>query len=107
MRRYFAREPRYSREELERQAQRAIDAQISLGRPPAEDFLAVERRLAEMDRGLAARPHVEPQPERRPFRIHEVRLHAAAAPPAPARPAPPKAKTAPAQQSVAARTSAN
>lgn len=97
MRRYFAREPRCSREELERQAQGAIDARISMGRPPAEDFLAVERRLAEIDRGLAARPHVAPQPERRPLRIHELRPFAAAAPST----TPP----APGRHPVAARTS--
>ena len=110
MRRYFAREPRYSREELERQAQEAIDARIGLGRPPAEDFLAVERRLAEMDRELAAPPHVRPQPERQPLRLHEVRPLAAAAPPTtPPSPAsaPPKAEPRSARQPVTARPSAN
>ena len=110
MRRYFAREPRYSREELERQAQQAIDARIRVGRPPAEEFLAVERRLAEMDRALAARPPAEPQRARQPLRLHEVRPLAAAAPSTPPRapaPAPPMAKPRPARQPVAVRTSTN
>jgi hypothetical protein len=73
MGRYFGREPRYSRDELERQAQEAIDARISMGRPPAEDFLPVERRLAEMERAVAVRPPAEPLPESQPLRLHAVR----------------------------------
>ncbi len=52
MRRFFAREPRYSPEELERQAQEAIDAQVSRGRPPADDFRPLQDRLDEIDEGI-------------------------------------------------------
>ncbi len=82
MGKYFGREPRYSREEIEQQAQEAIDARVSLGRPPAEDWLPLQARLAELDRAMAARPVLPAQP---PLRIHEVRVTPAMAPvPAPA-----------------------
>jgi len=86
MGKYFGREPRYTREEIERQAQEAIDARVSLGRPPAEDWAPLEARLAEIDQALAARP---PMPEHEPLQIHHVRLPKApaAADPAPAPPA--------------------
>ena len=71
MGKYFGREPRYSREEIERQAQEAIDARVSLGRPPAEDWAPLNARLAEIDRALAARPAM---PEALPMRIHEVHM---------------------------------
>ena len=71
MGKYFGREPRYSREEIERQAQEAIDARVSLGRPPAEDWAPLNARLAEIDQALAARP---PMPEAQPMTIHEVRM---------------------------------
>ena len=71
MGKYFGREPRYSREEIERQAQEAIDTLVSQGRPPAEDWAPLEARLAEIDRMAAARP---PMPESQPLQIHEVRL---------------------------------
>jgi hypothetical protein len=71
MRKYFGREPRYSREEIERQAQEAIDALVSQGRPPAEDWAPLEARLAEIDRMAAARP---PMPESQPLQLHEVRM---------------------------------
>ena len=71
MGKYFGREPRYSREEIERQAQEAIDARVSLGRPPAEDWAPLQARLAELDRALAARP---PMPDHEPLQIHHVRL---------------------------------
>ncbi|HET7719968.1 MAG TPA: hypothetical protein VFK43_08385 [Acidimicrobiales bacterium] len=71
MGKYFGREPRYTREEIERQAQEAIDARVSLGRPPAEDWAPLESRLAEIDQAMAARP---PLPEREPIQIHHVRL---------------------------------
>ena len=71
MGKYFGREPRYSREEIERQAQEAIDARVSLGRPPAEDWAPLEARLAEIDQAIAARP---PMPEHEPMQIHHVRL---------------------------------
>ena len=71
MGKYFGREPRYSREELERQAQEAIDARVSLGRPPAEDWAPLQARLAELDHAVAAPP---PMPEHEPIQIHHVRL---------------------------------
>jgi hypothetical protein len=71
MGKYFGSEPRYSREEIERQAQEAIDARVSLGRPPAEDWAPLEARLAEIDQAIAARP---PVPEHEPMQIHHVRL---------------------------------
>lgn len=101
MGRYFGREPRYSREELERQAQEAIDARISMGRPPAEEFLQLEQRLAEIDRAEADRRLAEAMPEPQPLRIHHVRPPAAA--PATALAPPPSAR----QPVAAARTSAN
>jgi hypothetical protein len=70
MGKYFGREPRYSREEIERQAQEAIDARVSLGRPPAEDWAPLNARLAEIDQALAART----MPEAQPMTIHEVRM---------------------------------
>jgi hypothetical protein len=84
MGKYFGREPRYSREEIERQAQEAIDARVGLGRPPAEDWAPLNARLAEIDQALAARP---PMPEAMPVRIHEVRLPQAPAAAAPVSPA--------------------
>ena len=54
MGKYFGREPRYSREEIERQAQEAIDARVSLGRPPAEDWAPLEARLEEIDHAMAS-----------------------------------------------------
>ncbi|MDQ3896339.1 MAG: hypothetical protein M3326_03640 [Actinomycetota bacterium] len=94
MRRYFAREPRYSRQEIERQAQEAIDARVALGRPPAEDFLPLEQRLAELDRA----PVAEPQP----MEIRQVHVPPASVP----APAPDRKETA-RRQPVAARQSAN
>lgn len=66
MGKYFGREPRYSREEIERQAQQAIDARVSLGRPPVEEWRPLEDRLDEIDRVLASRPLVEPIPAPQP-----------------------------------------
>lgn len=97
MGKYFGREPRYSREELERQAQEAIDARVSLGRPPADDWAPLDARLAELDQIMAARQlptMVEPEP----MRLHEVRL------PQPAAPAPP---AEPVRQPVAAQRRAD
>ena len=71
MGKYFGREPRYSREEIERQAQETIDAIVSQGRPPAEDWAPLEARLAEIDRMMASPP---PMPDAQPMQIHEVRL---------------------------------
>ena len=74
MGKYFGREPRYSREEIERQAQEAIDARVSLGRPPAADWAPLEARLSEIDQVMAARPPVPPLPAPQPMRVHEVRM---------------------------------
>ena len=60
MGRYFGREPRYSREEIEPQATQAIEAQIGQGRPPPEDWKPLEARMAEMDRKQALQPRPEP-----------------------------------------------
>jgi hypothetical protein len=95
MRRYFASEPRLSREELERQAQEAIDARVSMGRPPDEEFAPLHARLAEMDRALAERPPVE----REPLKIHQVQV-----PPAPPSEAEPEVRREPV---AASRQSAN
>jgi hypothetical protein len=104
MRRFFASEPRLSREEIERQAQEAIDARVGMGRPPEEEFRPLQERLAEIDRALAERPPVEPLPEPQPLEIHEVQVP----PAAPASAAEPRAKTARRRQPVAAgRQSAN
>jgi len=85
MGKYFGREPRYSRAEIEVQAQAAIVARVSLGRPPADDWKPLEARLAELDRRMAA-GSVLPEPQ--PLRIREVRVTAAMAPqPTPATPA--------------------
>lgn len=107
MGRYFGREPRYTREEIERQAQQEVEARINLGRPPAEDFAPIEARLARMDRELAARAAAEtvppPPPMRkteRPLSVATVRLPADAGPPpaaAPRQAAPKTARRAPAK----------
>ena len=55
MGRYFGREPHFSAEEIERQAQEAIDARVSMGRPPPEEWKPLDARLAEIDRQLADR----------------------------------------------------
>ena len=67
MGKYFGREPRYSREEIERQAQETLDAVVSLGRPPAEEWAPLQARMEEMDhatvaRGLTEQP-AQPVPE--------------------------------------------
>lgn len=66
MGRYFGREPRYSREEIEAQAMQAIETQVGQGRPPADDWRPLEARLAEIDRQAGARPAPAPVPEQRP-----------------------------------------
>ena len=98
MRRYFAREPRLSIEEIERQAQEAIDARVSMGRPPDEEFAPLRARLAELDRAAAERSPVEPQP----LQIHQVQV--------PATPAEPEAESKPRTRRepvAAARQSSN
>ena len=62
MGKYFGREPRYSREEIERQAQEAIDARVSLGRPPAEEWQPLQTRLDDIDHAIVARGLPEPEP---------------------------------------------
>ncbi|HEV2759760.1 MAG TPA: hypothetical protein VGV86_09360 [Acidimicrobiales bacterium] len=74
MGKYFGREPRYSREEIERQAQEAIDVRVGMGRPPAEDWAPLEARLSEIAQVMAARPPVPPLPEPQPMQIREVRI---------------------------------
>jgi hypothetical protein len=96
MRRYFASEPRLSREEIERQAQEAIDARVAMGRPPEEEFQPLRDRLAEIDRAIASRPPVEPVP----LQIHQVQVPAAPVEPRPT----PRARREPV---AAARQSAN
>ena len=62
MGKYFGREPRYSREEIERQAQEAIDARVSMGRPPAEEWQPLQARLDDIDHAIVARGLPEPAP---------------------------------------------
>src|SRR3954447_26852137 len=69
--RYFGREPRYTRHELELQAQQALEARINLGRPPAEDFAPIQTRLAKMDREMATRAAAEAVPPTPPLRDGE------------------------------------
>ncbi len=70
MGRYFGHQPRYSREEAEAQAKQAIDAAVSKGRPPDEDWKPLASRMADINRELATRPPVEipppPAPRREP-----------------------------------------
>lgn len=80
MGKYFGREPRYSREEIERQAQEAIDARVSLGRPPAGDWAPLQARLAEIDQAMAVPPPMPAMPEHEPIQLHEVRMPKAPAP---------------------------
>ena len=103
MGKYFGRQPRYSQEEAEAQARQAIDAAVSKGRPPADEWRGLERRMGEINQELATRPRVDlppppPRPtERRPVRP-VLRLQPEAEPepvpePEPA-PAPPVKKAA-------------
>lgn len=59
MGRYFGREPRYTREEAEAQARQAIEAAVSRGRPPDEEWKPLAARTGEINRELATRPSVE------------------------------------------------
>ena len=71
MGKYFGRQPRYSQEEAEAQAKQAIDAAVSRGRPPAEDWAALQGRMGEINQELATRPRIDlppPPPPRRPER---------------------------------------
>ena len=100
---YFGRQPRYSQEEAEAQARQAIDAAVSKGRPPADEWRGLEGRMGEINQELATRPRVDLPPppprqgERRPVR-QVLRLQPEAEPelapePEPA-PAPPVRKAA-------------
>lgn len=66
MGRYFGREPRFSREEIEAQARLAIEERVSMGRPPAEDWKPLDARMAELDRErslqLRPQPVADPAP---------------------------------------------
>ena len=66
MGKYFGREPRYSREEIERQAQETVDALVNLGRPPAEEWEPLQTRLDDIDHAIVARGLPEPEPQRVP-----------------------------------------
>lgn len=68
MGRYFGREPRYSREEIEAQAKQAVEAQIGRGRPPEDDWQPLEARLAAADREMQARPLPDVVPAPQPTR---------------------------------------
>jgi len=89
MGKFFGREPRCTREEIERQAQDAIDARVNLGRPPAEDWQPLEMRMDEIDQAIVARQADDQAivarrlPEPKPMRAAEVRPPAE---PVPARP---------------------
>ena len=67
MGKYFGREPRYSQEEAEAQAKQALEAAVSKGRPPEEEWKALGGRMADINRELATRPPVDipPPPPRR------------------------------------------
>ncbi|HEX3621334.1 MAG TPA: hypothetical protein VHT97_03365 [Acidimicrobiales bacterium] len=71
------------------QAKQELEARVNMGRPPAEDFLPIEARLAEMDREMALRAPVVPLPapparrrvrqeEHAALSVTEIRLPAAA-----------------------------
>ncbi|MDQ6725255.1 MAG: hypothetical protein M3066_03680, partial [Actinomycetota bacterium] len=68
MGRYFGREPHYSQQEADAQAQAAIDAAVKKGRPPADEWKGLSSRMGDINRELATRPPVEippPPPPRR------------------------------------------
>ena len=56
MGKYFGKEPRYSQQEAEAQAKQAIEAAMSKGRPPDDDWKPLAPRLAEINQELAMRP---------------------------------------------------
>lgn len=67
MGKYFGREPRYSQQEAEAQAKQAIDAAVSRGRPPADEWRGLEGRMGEINQELATRPRIDlPPPPARP-----------------------------------------
>lgn len=66
MGRYFGREPRFSREEIEAQAKEAIEARVSMGRPPAEEWTQLDARMADLDSERALEPRPEPVVEPAP-----------------------------------------
>lgn len=103
MGKYFGREPRYSQEEAEAQARQAIDAAVSKGRPPAEDWKGLAGRMGDINRELATRPPVEippPPPRRAPGEARRPRVVSDILRPRPEPepepgPTPPPAKRAP------------
>jgi len=106
MGKFFGSEPRYSREEIERQAQEAIDARVNLGRPPAEEWRPLEMRLDEIDHAIVSRrddhipaahqvPTAKPPPE--PVKVRKA--------PTPAEPAPARLRAL--RRPVAARPGAS
>ena len=106
MGKFFGSEQRYSREEIERQAQEAIEARVNLGRPPAEEWRPLEMRLDEIDHAIVSRraeqipparqvPAAEQRPE--PVQVRKV--------PTPAEPAPARLRAL--RRPVAARPGAD
>ncbi len=124
MGKYFGREPRYSQQEAEAQAKQAIEAAVSKGRPPDEDWKPLAPRMAEINQELATRRPVDldqaPAPRRaepgnadRPGRRRPVNeilrprpVPAEQEPRASAAPPPKRATRAPAGADTAAPASA-
>lgn len=74
MGKYFGREPRYSQEEAEEQAKQAIEAAVSKGRPPADEWTPLQGRMAEISQELATRTRVDlPPPPPGPSERRAVR----------------------------------
>ena len=67
MGKYFGREPRYSQQEAEAQAKQAIEAAMSKGRPPEDEWKGLASRMGDINQELSTRPPVEipPPPPRR------------------------------------------
>ena len=80
MGRYFGREPRYSQEEAEAQAKQALEAAMSKGRPPEDEWKALGPRMADINRELATRPPAEIPPPPPPRRRTEPETPGAEAP---------------------------
>ena len=95
MGKYFGREPRYSQEEAEAQAKQALDAAVSRGRPPAEDWAALQGRMGEINQELATRPRIDLPPPP-PRRTERRPLGQILRPPEPAAEPPPEPTPAPA-----------
>ena len=56
MGKYFGKQPRYSQQEAEAQAKQAIEAAVSRGRPPDEEWKGLAARMPEINQELAMRP---------------------------------------------------